>query len=112
MDSFLEKFFKDVYETKNRISTKNQYCQYDSASLTMFTSSLYLAALVALLVASTVTRKFGRRSSMLLGGVLFCVGAIVNSFATAFWMLILGRLLLGFGIGFTNQVNFLILCVQ
>ncbi|XP_023543766.1 sugar carrier protein C-like [Cucurbita pepo subsp. pepo] len=103
MDSFLEKFFKDVYETKNRISTKNQYCQYDSASLTMFTSSLYLAALVALLVASTVTRKFGRRSSMLLGGVLFCVGAIVNSFATAFWMLILGRLLLGFGIGFTNQ---------
>ncbi|XP_038883075.1 sugar carrier protein C-like [Benincasa hispida] len=103
MDSFLEKFFWNVYERKNLISTKNQYCHYDSQILTMFTSSLYLAALVASLVASIVTRKLGRRPSMLLGGILFCSGAIINGFAKAVWMLILGRLLLGFGIGFTNQ---------
>ncbi|XP_022142185.1 sugar carrier protein C-like isoform X2 [Momordica charantia] len=61
------------------------------------------AALLASLVASTVTRKLGRRLSMLSGGLLFCGGAIINAFAGAVWMLILGRLLLGFGIGFTNQ---------
>ena len=104
MDSFLEKFFPDVYRKKNLMATKNQYCKYDSPTLTMFTSSLYLAALLASLVASTVTRKFGRRLSMLFGGVLFCSGAIINGFAKAVWMLILGRVLLGFGIGFTNQV--------
>ena len=40
---------------------------------------------------------------MLSGGILFCGGALVNAFAEHVWMLILGRLLLGFGIGCANQ---------
>ncbi|QHO59142.1 Sugar transport protein [Arachis hypogaea] len=39
--------------------------------LTLFTSSLYLAALVASIFASKVTRAFGRRLTMISGGVLF-----------------------------------------
>jgi MFS family permease len=104
MPSFLKKFFPSVYRKQQEDKTSNQYCQYDSQTLTMFTSSLYLAALLASLVASIVTRKFGRKLSMLFGGVLFCAGAIINGVAKAVWMLILGRILLGFGIGFANQV--------
>ncbi|XP_038895572.1 sugar carrier protein C [Benincasa hispida] len=103
MDSFLKKFFPSVFRKKHANETTNQYCQYDSETLTLFTSSLYLAALLSSLVASTVTRTFGRKWSMLLGGVLFCAGAIINGAAKAVWMLILGRILLGFGIGFANQ---------
>ncbi|CAK9327396.1 unnamed protein product [Citrullus colocynthis] len=103
MDSFLKKFFPSVFRKKHKNETSNQYCQYDSETLTLFTSSLYLAALLSSLVASTVTRKFGRKWSMLFGGVLFCAGAIINGAAKAVWMLILGRILLGFGIGFANQ---------
>lgn len=103
MPSFLKKFFPSVYRKQQEDKTSNQYCQYDSQTLTMFTSSLYLAALLASLVASIVTRKFGRKLSMLFGGVLFCAGAIINGVAKAVWMLILGRILLGFGIGFANQ---------
>ncbi|KAJ6769735.1 SOLUTE CARRIER FAMILY 2 FACILITATED GLUCOSE TRANSPORTER [Salix purpurea] len=102
MPSFLRKFFPSVYR-KQQASITNQYCRYDSQTLTMFTSSLYLAALLASLVASIVTRKFGRKLSMLSGGILFCAGAVINGFAKAIWMLILGRILLGFGIGFANQ---------
>ncbi|KAJ6893385.1 sugar carrier protein C-like [Populus alba x Populus x berolinensis] len=102
MPSFLRKFFPSVYH-KQQDSITNKYCKYDSQTLTMFTSSLYLAALLASLVASIVTRKYGRKLSMLFGGLLFCAGAIINGFAKAVWMLILGRILLGFGIGFTNQ---------
>nr|CAM12257.1 hypothetical protein [Populus tremula x Populus tremuloides] len=102
MPSFLRKFFPSVYH-KQQDSITNKYCQYDSQTLTMFTSSLYLAALLASLVASIVTRKYGRKLSMLFGGLLFCAGAIINGFAKAVWMLILGRILLGFGIGFANQ---------
>ncbi|KAI5570511.1 hypothetical protein BDE02_11G034100 [Populus trichocarpa] len=102
MPSFLRKFFPSVYR-KQQDSITNKYCQYDSQTLTMFTSSLYLAALLASLVASIVTRKYGRKLSMLFGGLLFCAGAIINGFAQAVWMLILGRILLGFGIGFANQ---------
>ncbi|KAH7545907.1 hypothetical protein FEM48_Zijuj01G0143900 [Ziziphus jujuba var. spinosa] len=103
MDSFLLKFFPSVYRKKHENELTNQYCQYDSQTLTMFTSSLYLAALLSSIVASTVTRRFGRKLSMLFGGVLFCSGAIINAAAKDVAMLIVGRMLLGFGIGFTNQ---------
>ncbi|CAL5345949.1 unnamed protein product [Camellia sinensis] len=103
MDSFLKKFFPSVYAKQKADSSTNQYCKFDSFTLTMFTSSLYLAALLSSLVASTVTRKLGRKLSMLFGGLLFCAGAFVNGFAQAVWMLIVGRILLGFGIGFANQ---------
>ena len=106
MDPFLLKFFPSVYRSKHDDSSKNQYCQYNSETLTMFTSSLYLAALLSSLVASIVTRKLGRKPSMLLGGLLFFAGALLNGFAQAVWMLIVGRILLGFGIGFANQVLF------
>ncbi|XAR66385.1 hypothetical protein NMG60_11012604 [Bertholletia excelsa] len=103
MDSFLSKFFPSVYKKEKADSSTNQYCKFDSQTLTMFTSSLYLAALISSLVASTVTRKLGRKLSMLFGGVLFCAGALINGFAKNVAMLIVGRILLGFGIGFANQ---------
>ncbi|TYJ30567.1 hypothetical protein E1A91_A06G139200v1 [Gossypium mustelinum] len=93
MTPFLQKFFREVWEKKEANKSTNQYCQYDSQTLTMFTSSLYLAALLASLVASTVTRKLGRRLSMLFGGLLFFTGALINGFAKAVWMLIVGRYL-------------------
>lgn len=104
MDPFLKKFFPSVYRKQSADTSTNQYCKFDSQTLTMFTSSLYLAALLSSLVASTVTRKLGRKLSMLFGGILFCAGALINGFAQAVWMLIVGRILLGFGIGFANQV--------
>ncbi|KAL1537463.1 Transcription factor stp1 [Salvia divinorum] len=103
MESFLEKFFPSVYRKEKADASTNQYCKFDSVPLTLFTSSLYLAALASSIVAATVTRKLGRKLSMLLGGVLFCAGALINGFANSVWMLILGRLLLGAGIGFANQ---------
>ncbi|CAN4092080.1 unnamed protein product [Withania somnifera] len=103
MDTFLNKFFPSVLAKEKADKSINQYCKFDSQTLTMFTSSLYLAALCSSLVASTVTRKLGRRLSMLFGGVLFCVGALINGLAKNVAMLIVGRILLGFGIGFANQ---------
>ncbi|KAI5656948.1 hypothetical protein M9H77_25741 [Catharanthus roseus] len=103
MDSFLERFFPKVYRNQKADSDTSQYCKFDSETLTMFTSSLYLAALLSSLVASYVTRKLGRKLSMLFGGILFLAGALLNGFAKKVWMLIVGRILLGFGIGFANQ---------
>ncbi|KAK7331318.1 hypothetical protein VNO77_25540 [Canavalia gladiata] len=104
MDPFLKKFFPEVYAKEHNIkASDSQYCKFDSQILTLFTSSLYLAALVASLCASTVTRLFGRRLTMICGGVLFLAGAALNAFAQKVWMLIVGRLLLGFGIGCANQ---------
>lgn len=105
MDPFLKKFFPSVYNKEHDLTAStNQYCKFDSQILTLFTSSLYIAAFISSVVSSKITRLLGRRVTMLTGGVLFLIGAAFNGFAHAVWMLILGRFLLGFGIGCANQV--------
>ncbi|KAF8391429.1 hypothetical protein HHK36_023734 [Tetracentron sinense] len=103
MAPFLKRFFPSVYRKEALDTSTNQYCKFESQSLTMFTSSLYLAALLASFIASTVTRIFGRKKSMLMGGFLFLLGAVINGAAKNIAMLIVGRMFLGFGIGFANQ---------
>lgn len=107
MDTFLQKFFPKVYYKEKHTLSRNQYCEFDSQLLTTFTSSLYLAALVASFFASAVTRAFGRRISMLGGGIIFLGGAAINGGAKDVAMLIIGRILLGIGVGFASQVCFL-----
>lgn len=102
MNDFLQKFFPDVWRKKQRQDV-NQYCKFDSQILTTFTSSLYVAGLLASFVASTITRRFGRKPSMLAGGISFLVGAGLNGGAINVAMLIVGRILLGVGVGFANQ---------
>ncbi|GAV73932.1 Sugar_tr domain-containing protein [Cephalotus follicularis] len=104
MDPFLTKFFPSVYKTMNdETKHDSEYCKFDSQLLTLFTSSLYLAALVASFLASAVARIFGRKASMSFRGFAFLMGAILNGLAVNIVMLIIGRLLLGVGVGFANQ---------
>ncbi|CAI0423067.1 unnamed protein product [Linum tenue] len=104
MAPFLKKFFPGVYHREINDRSHSQYCKFDDFTLTAFTSSLYVAAFFASLVASTVTKKFGRKWSMFLGGLIFLSGALLNMFASHVSMLIVGRILLGIGVGFSVQV--------
>ena len=103
MQSFLEAFFPEIIEKMNN-AQQDAYCIFDSQVLTTFVSSLYLAGVFACLVAGHVTRRVGRRNSMLIGASFFLVGAILNCAAVNNYMLVIGRILLGFAVGFTNQV--------
>lgn len=104
MEPFLVKFFPGVYkQMKDESGHESEYCKFDNELLTLFTSSLYLAALIASFFASTTTRMLGRKTSMFAGGLFFLVGALLNGFAVNIEMLIIGRLLLGFGVGYCNQ---------
>lgn len=108
MESFLKKFFPDVYHQMNgdKAAVSN-YCRFDSELLTVFTSSLYVAGLVATLFASTVTTRYGRRASILIGGSVFIAGSAFGGAAVNVYMLLVNRILLGIGLGFTNQVPLL-----
>ncbi|XP_004296075.1 PREDICTED: sugar transport protein 10-like [Fragaria vesca subsp. vesca] len=105
MDTFLNKFFPEVIKKmkNNSPDGNNMYCKFESQILTLFTSSLYLSALVASFFASSVTRRFGRKISMFVAGVVFLLGAILTGVANSIVLLIIGRLLLGVGVGFANQ---------
>ncbi|KAJ6898834.1 hypothetical protein NC652_025372 [Populus alba x Populus x berolinensis] len=102
MDDFLIKFFPTVHERKLH-AKENNYCKYDDQYLQLFTSSLYLAALVSSFGASKACTKFGRKPTILVASVFFLFGAAVSSSAQNIWMLIIGRILLGFRVGFGNE---------
>ncbi|KAJ8772326.1 hypothetical protein K2173_027503 [Erythroxylum novogranatense] len=103
MEPFLKKFFPEVYRKMKQDAKISNYCKFDSQLLTSFTSSLYVAGLFASFFASPVTRAFGRKPSILIGGAAFLAGAALGGAAVNVYMIIFGRVLLGIGVGFANQ---------
>ncbi|KAK1380082.1 4D hexose transporter [Heracleum sosnowskyi] len=103
MPHFLKEFFPVVYRRSQEKGLDSNYCKYNNQGLQWFTSSLYLAALLATFLASYTTRRWGRKSTMLCAGIFFIVGVALNAAAMNLLMLILGRILLGCGVGFANQ---------
>ncbi|KAK1419286.1 hypothetical protein QVD17_28451 [Tagetes erecta] len=103
MPDFLKKFFPVVYRKTIDGDLGSNYCKYDNQGLQLFTSSLYLAGLTATFFASYTTRRLGRRLTMLIAGVFFIIGVALNAGAQDLAMLIVGRILLGCGVGFANQ---------
>ncbi|XP_059666922.1 hexose carrier protein HEX6-like [Cornus florida] len=103
MEPFLKKFFPQGYTKMKEENTVSNYCKFDCQLLTLFMSSLYVAGLVASFFASSITRAYGRRPSILLGGAAYLACAALGGAAYDVYMLIFGRILLGVGIGFANQ---------
>ncbi|EFJ38553.1 hypothetical protein SELMODRAFT_437470 [Selaginella moellendorffii] len=104
MNDFLGKFFPSILRKKLELAGKEgNYCKYDDQGLQAFTSSLYLAGLVATFAASYTTQRFGRKPTMLIAGLFFIAGVVFNAAAENLAMLIIGRILLGCGVGFANQ---------
>jgi predicted MFS family arabinose efflux permease len=52
-----------------------------------------------------IFQGMGRKGVMICGGVSFVVGAVLQAAAINMSMLIIGRIALGLGIGFANQVR-------
>ncbi|KAL3647517.1 Hexose carrier protein hex6 [Castilleja foliolosa] len=103
MEPFLKKFFPGVYRKMNEDTNVSNYCKFDSQLLTTFTSCLYIAGLISSFFAAAVTRDYGRRPSIIIGGLCYMFGAILGGLSLNIYMLIIGRVLLGVGLGFTNQ---------
>ncbi|CAN0886991.1 Sugar transport protein 8 [Linum grandiflorum] len=102
MDDFLIEFFPKVYQRKLKAKEDN-YCKYDDQNLQLFTSSLYLAALVASFAASKVCEKMGRKPTIFVASMFFMGGTALSAGAVNMTMLIFGRVLLGIGVGFGNE---------
>jgi MFS family permease len=109
MNNFLEKFFPAVYARKQLSvkigSSHNIYCQYNSQALQAYSASISLAAAVSTLFASYFTRNYGRKTTLIYAGVLSIIGVILKAAAQNLGMLLVGRIIIGFGLGFTIQVS-------
>lgn len=63
----------------------------------------FYAGAVAGLVSHLLNARLGRKWCMVIAGFWFTVGAAINAGARDLAMLYIGRVLLGFGVGFANQ---------
>ena len=97
-----------LYQTKKKSAAKISACGPGNKKSENH-KSIYFKLESVLLFAGTrirrVTAAWGRRNTILIGGVTFLIGGALNGGAENIGMLILGRVLLGFGVGFTNQVS-------
>ena len=65
--------------------------------------ALFIAGAVAGLISHLLNARLGRKWCMVIAGFWFTIGAVINCAAQDLAMLYLGRILLGFGVGFANQ---------
>lgn len=61
--------------------------------------SLTLTATIAMLFAGRLSDKYGRRTILKVAALLFAVSAVASAFATTFTLLVIARMLGGFGVG-------------
>lgn len=102
MEPFLQHFFPFVLRA-DATSPQTLYCRYSSVSLQLFTSSFFLAGALTALIAAHINTSWGRKPTMVLGALTFLAGAAMCSAAMQLWQIILGRVLLGGGVGLANQ---------
>jgi MFS family permease len=62
-------------------------------------STLLFGALLGSPLGGFASDGLGRRLSLLMASALYCQGTLMEAFATSFWMLLLGRGLVGVGVG-------------
>ncbi|HXW44696.1 MAG TPA: sugar porter family MFS transporter [Streptosporangiaceae bacterium] len=63
------------------------------------TSWVTLGALFGALLAGGLADRLGRQKTMVIGGVLFALGALGETLAPGTWTLVVSRFVLGFGVG-------------
>lgn len=63
------------------------------------TSWVTLGALVGALIAGTLADRIGRRPAVIVAGLLFIVGALIEAFTPNITVLVIGRLVVGFAVG-------------
>lgn len=71
----------------------------------LVTAIALAGAALGALVAGSLSDQAGRRIVILAAAVLFVLGAFVSAFAPAFWMLLIGRAIVGTAIGIASTLT-------
>ncbi|KAG9514290.1 putative hexose transporter, partial [Aureobasidium melanogenum] len=80
------------------LSYWQEYFNHPSGSiLGLFNASMSLGSLIGLFFVPYIIDMFGRRSGILIGSVIMCLGVGLQSGAANFGMFVAARLLIGFG---------------
>ncbi|BGP58428.1 hypothetical protein JCM8202v2_006097 [Rhodotorula sphaerocarpa] len=82
---------------------KAYFHQPDRVELATMVAILEIGAFVTSLLAGRVGDIFGRRATIFAGACIFTIGGLFQSFATGFKVMVFGRIISGFGVGFLSM---------
>ncbi|PSC76169.1 H(+) hexose cotransporter 2 [Micractinium conductrix] len=100
MASFQQQFFPEIYARSiSGAPEVDPYCKFHDTRLQLFSAIMFLSGAVVAVPAGAAARMFGRKVSMLSSGSLFLVGAGLQAGAHSLTQLVIGRCVLGFGVG-------------
>ncbi|DBA80098.1 hypothetical protein WJX79_008133 [Trebouxia sp. C0005] len=105
MNGFLNNYFPSVLEKQNEVNTVgNLYCQYDSQTLQLMTSVLFISGAICELTGTTafLSRYHGRKRVMMYSGILFMIAAIILAASQTIAMIVIGRVFQGIAISFAS----------
>ncbi|KAH3671173.1 hypothetical protein WICMUC_004769 [Wickerhamomyces mucosus] len=71
----------------------------------MITAATSLGALCTALLAGLLADSFGRKPIIMVSNVMFLIGACLQCAAHTFWTMVIGRFIMGFGIGIGSLVS-------
>ena len=76
-----------------------------TAGQSLVAGIVLVGAVVGAIVAGSLSDRFGRRPVILITALGFVIGALLSAAATAVWMLLIGRLLIGIAIGVASMLT-------
>ncbi|XP_062513936.1 glucose transporter GlcP-like [Corticium candelabrum] len=79
-------------------------CRHVEITLGWIVGSFSLGCFGGALIAGVMSDKLGRRKTIISGGLMFVVGGSVQSAAVQIWMVFVGRVIAGVGVGVMSMV--------
>ena len=76
-----------------------------SGNKELITSATSLGALITSLISGSLADAFGRKWVISFANIMFIVGAALQTGAHSLWMMIVGRFIMGFGVGTASLVG-------
>lgn len=80
----------------------NDFPDITTKQISFVVSFALLGAAIGSLVSGAISDNYGRKPVILVADILFLVGSLTLAFAPRIWVLYVGRLLIGIGIGIAS----------
>lgn len=74
------------------------------SQVSLTTSILSVGTFFGAIIAGDVADFIGRRLTIIIGCLIFCVGGILETASTGLGVMVAGRIVAGFGVGFISSV--------
>lgn len=72
--------------------------------LALIVSIALIGAAVGALFSGNISDRIGRKKVIIFADILFTIGSVVMAFAPTIAVLMIGRLIIGFGVGIASQI--------